>query len=201
MEALDFIARFGFVSRMSLMKRWGEERRQLIERLGWLDSKGLVAISDGDWDGNALHSCTVAGLRVCGRSALAPPPRARAEPLAIVAEMAAIEERLGGRVVSGRELAATEAGGLCESAASERLLHPDLVILGAGSAPLAVEVEVAPRGAKQLEELMRTWAAAVAEGRFAAVSWRCSHAALSGAEAAADLAGASPSVLVRGLWR
>ena len=203
-EALDFIVRFGFVSRMALMKRWGEDRAEVLKRTARLERIGLIDIREGEWDRDTLHSPTAPGTRRCERSALAAAPDAWAEHHAIVAELAACEERLGRRVVSARELGAmeaSEAAGLCASLPSGGLRRADMVVLSRDGRPEAVEVEVVPRDAEQLEELMRAWAAAISSGRLGAVTWRCGRGALQGAEATVELTAASPLVAVRGLWQ
>ena len=202
-EVLDFIARFGFVSRMSLMKRWGEDRRQVVERTLRLRRLGLIEIHAGAWDGDTLHSPTGTGALLCDRLEPLASRAEHTEHLAVLAELAACEERLGKRVLSAHELGVmqtSEAAALCASLPDGGLRRPDMVVLGSRVRPEAVEVELTPRGTGELERLMCAWAAALAAGRAGAVTWRCGGAALARAEAAAQ-ACASGSLAVRGLWR
>lgn len=204
LELLDFVARLGFVSRTALSKRTGASRSEVREREGRLRDAGLIEVHDGEWDGDTLHSCTAAGLRACGRDRLSLPDGVLAEQLSAVAEIAAAEERLGRRIVSAREIAAMQESGegeaLCASLGDGALRRPDMVRLGRDGLPNAVEVELEPRSPARLDQLMPAWRAAVAERRFASVSWRCSSAALAGCRAAARRTEAEAFVAVGELW-
>lgn len=203
-EMLDFIVRLGCASRMSLMKRRGEDRAEVVDRGARLRGLGLINIQEGRWDGDTLHAPTKAGARSCSRDDLFDGVRRRAEHLAIVAELAACEERLGARTVSSREafaMGGEEARSFSAVLPTGRLHRCDLIVLPHRGRPEAVEVEVVPRDPERLDGLMRAWADAVADGRLGGVSWRCDRAVLPGAEAALELAGAHGSVAVRGLWR
>lgn len=204
MEMLDFIVRFGCASRMSLMKRRGEDRAEVVDRGVRLRRLGLINIQEGRWDGDTLHAPTKAGARSCGRDDLFDGVGRRAEHLAIVAELAACEERLGARTVSSREVFAMggeEAHSFSAALPTGRLHRSDLIVLPHRGRPEAVEVEVVPRDPDRLDGLMRAWAEAVADGRVGGVTWRCGGGALPGAKAAVERAGATESVAVRDLWR
>lgn len=206
LELLDFIARFGFVSRMSLMKRWGEERARVSERLALLARERLIAVSEGGWDGDTLHSLTSAGARACGRGELVRPPDRCAERFAIVAEMAACEERLGKRVLSAREIEGMSrvdryaSESLCVVHNNGRIEPPDMVRINPSGPPEGIVVLLEPMRLDPLIELLRSWGWAITEKRFAGVSLLCAAEMIDVAREAVSWDGAEATVKVQGLW-
>lgn len=206
LELLDFIARFGFVSRLALMKRWGEERALVSERLARLARERLIAVREGEWDGDTLHLPTGAGARACGRAELLRPDDRRAERLALVATMAACEERLGKRVLSAREIVGMirvdrYAGeSLCVVHDDGRVEPPDMVLTNRYSRPPEAVILLESMGLDPLRELLRTWGRAISEKRFAGITLRCGADVIDVAREAVSMEGVEATATVRGIW-
>jgi hypothetical protein len=121
-----------------------------------------------------------------------------------VAELAALLEWAGDRLLSERELLA------CERAEGKRLFsaqltpdrfhRPDLIWLSAGvELPKAIEVELTPKAASRLDGYLFAWAQAVAEGRFSSVVYFCPSQTRSLLERAIERTGTQDAIAVRGL--
>jgi hypothetical protein len=179
LEVLEFIARFGVVPR-SAVSIWADTARSAtIARETRLRKAGLLRIARA-YGGQPLALCTKSGLLACGRGELS---TARLSSAAIshdtlVAELAAALERNGDRLLSEREILATERaeGTRLFSAALKggRFHRPDLIRLAAGGGGAeAIEVELSSKGAARLDELLRAWRRAVLERQVEAVAYRC----------------------------
>lgn len=180
LEVLEFIARFGVVPRTAVATWAGTARTVTSARERRLREAGLVKIMPGIGDSGLLVACTRAGLRACGRDDLRPPrltiSAVRHE--SVVARLAARLELDGDRLLSEREILARER------AEGQRLLsaplpggryhRADLVRMDeSGTVAEAIEVELTPKGATRLDELLRAWRRAVVERRVAQVVYRC----------------------------
>jgi hypothetical protein len=180
LEVLEFIARFGVVPRSAVASWAGTARTVTIVRERRLREAGLIRVMRGYGDKGPVAYCTPAGLRACGRREL-PPARLSAVAIghdAAVAELAAVLERSGERLLSEREILARErAEGkrvLSAALSSGRFHRADLVRIDAGGKPReAIEVELSMKGAARLDELLRAWRRAVAEQRITGVTYRC----------------------------
>ena len=94
-----------------------------------------------------------------------------------MAELAALFEREGQRLLSEREIVAREReeGERMFSARLEsgKFHRADLVRTDEDGKPEAIEVELTPKGAARLDHLLRAWRRAVAEKRLSRVSYMC----------------------------
>jgi hypothetical protein len=179
LEALEFLARFGTVPR-DVLARWSRCGRSVsYERERRLRDAGLIETVRGPWEGGRLLYATRAGRRACGRAELA---AARPSPAILhhettLATFAARLELAGERLLSEREIVAAERaeGKRVYSAdlGHGRVHRADLLRLGDG-APVAIELELTAKGAARLDDVLRAWRFAVAEGRLAAVVYHCS---------------------------
>ncbi|MGB7587304.1 MAG: hypothetical protein WBM00_01205 [Solirubrobacterales bacterium] len=178
-EVLGFIARFGIVPRTAVAKWAGTGRTVTLTRERRLREAELVEVRSGVGGQSKLLTCTRAGLRFSGHGDL----RTARFSLATVwhesavAELAAELERGGDRTLSEREILAEERahGELVYSAElpGGRLHRADLIRAADGPSPEAIEVELAAKAATRLDELLRAWRRAVAEGRLGGVGYRC----------------------------
>jgi hypothetical protein len=177
LEVLEFVARFGLVPRraVGLWAGTGEEvtwrRERRLRKIGFLELVPHMA------ETGPLVICTREGLRACARTELATPRYSpwRVPHSAVVARLAAKLELGGARVLSERELAAREGSERRRLFSAElsrgRFHRPDLVIVDGG--PIAVEVELAEKAPKRLDEILRGWRRAVLRKKVVGVSYRC----------------------------
>jgi hypothetical protein len=181
MEILDFIARFGVVSRHAVAVWAGTARTVTILRESRLRKAELIQVVRGFGDVGPLCVCTKLGLAASGRRELR---TARVSAAAVshdtkVAQLAASLERNGEALLSEREILATEraAGEHIFSATlpGGRVHRADLIRVGRDGGPgEAIEVELSTKGAARLDELLRAWRRAVVEKRIAGVVYQCS---------------------------
>lgn len=181
LEVLEFIARYGTVSRV-VVSRWaGSGRTVTYEREGRLRAAGLIEVIRGPGEGEHLLIATRTGRRACGRPELAParPSPATLRHETLLAALGARLEAAGERTLTEREIAAAEraAGRRLYSAdlGHGRFHRADLLCLGA-EGPEAIELELSPKGAARLDGILRAWRFAVAEGRLVRVAYHCPHA-------------------------
>jgi DNA-binding MarR family transcriptional regulator len=178
LEVLEFLARFGTVPR-EVVARWaGCGRSVTYERERRLRAAGLIEVVRGPGESDRLLLATPAGRRACGRPELAAarPSLATLHHESLLADLGARLEIAGERVLSEREIVATERmeGSRLYSAdlGRGRVHRADLIRLGSDG-PEAIEVELTVKGAARLDALLRAWRFALAEGRLAAVTYRC----------------------------
>lgn len=179
LEVLEFVARFGVVSRdaVATWARTGSSVTRARERR--LRDAGLIEVRAGVWGEGRLLSCTRRGLAVSGRRELSPARFSLASVghESAVAELAAAFERDGQRLLSEREILAREReeGERRYSAKLEsgRFHRADLIRTDEGGLPEAIEVELTPKGADRLDRLLRAWRRAVLEKRVRRVAYIC----------------------------
>jgi hypothetical protein len=180
LEVLEFIARFGVVPRQSVAT-WADTARTVtIVREGRLRKAELIRVVRGFGAGGPYSVATKSGLRASGRPELR---AARVSWVAlshdtVVAELAARLERCGQRLLSEREIFASErAAGerrLSAQLPAGRFHRADLIRIGADDRPIeAIEVELTTKGAARLDELLRAWRQAVIEKRLQRVIYHC----------------------------
>jgi hypothetical protein len=176
LEVLEFLARYGTVSREVLATWSGSGRSVSYERERRLRAAGLIEILPGV-DGRLLVA-TAAGRRACGRPDLA---AARPSPSSLghetlLAALGARFELAGVQILSEREIVARErAEGRRMYSASMRhgrFHRADLVSLWEGEAT-AIEVELTVKAAARLVAILRAWRFAVGERRLAHVTYHC----------------------------
>jgi hypothetical protein len=181
LEVLEFIARYGTVPR-GAVATWAASGRSVgFERERRLRLAGLIVVRRGFADAERLLAATALGLRVCGRGELraARPSPATIRHEAVLAQLGAVLERRGARLLSEREILALErAEGrrlFSATLADGRFHRADLLRLAAdGAPPEAIEVELSTKGAARLDALLRAWRFAVAERRLSRVVYHCS---------------------------
>jgi hypothetical protein len=181
LEVLEFVARFGVVSREAVARWAATAHTCTLTRERRLREAGLIEVRCGVWGEGKLLACTRAGLALCGRGDLRPARFSLATDRhdSTVAEVAAAIERRGQRTLSEREIVAREreqgARLLSAELGARRFHRADLLRVGDGEAPPeAIEVELTAKGAARLDELLRAWRRAVAERRLSRVVYRCS---------------------------
>lgn len=206
LEVLEFIARFGVVSRDAVAAWAGTGQTCTFDRERRLREAGLVEVRCGVWGEGRLVAATRAGLVLCGRGDLSPArfSLATVRHETAVAELAAELERGGERTLSEREIAARErADGkrvFSAQLGAKRFHRADLLRVGAGGGPPeAIEVELTAKGRKRLEGLLRAWRLAVAEQRLSRVVYRCPPRVRGTVERAVERTRAHSAVEVRGL--
>ena len=180
LEVLEFIARFGVVPRRSVATWAGTARTVTIVREGRLRKAELIRVLRGFGSGGPISVATKSGLRASGRRELST-ARVSAAALShdtVVAELAASLERCGERLLSEREILASErAAGehlLSAQLGAGRFHRADLIRVDELGVPSeAIEVELTTKGAARLDQLLRAWRDAVIEGRLARVVYRC----------------------------
>lgn len=179
LEVLEFVARFGVVSRDAVATWAGTKRTVTITRERRLREAGLIEVRGGVWGESKLLACTRVGLAAAGR----PDLRVARFSLAScrhevrVAELAARLEAAGERTLSEREIVARERSegdrSLSADLGGGRAHRADLVrTLGVGP-PQAIEVELVAKGAARLDELLRGWRRAAVQGRLSGVKYWC----------------------------
>jgi hypothetical protein len=171
---VGWIGRLGAVSAADVMGRFGMGRTATYRRLAVLVDQGLLGTERLLYGEPALYVATRDGLQ-WARLARLEPCRvsvASARHSALRARLAVVLERTepAYRVWSEREVrvAELEAGGPVASAelgrlpdGRPRLRRADLVLVPrneGGRRPVAVEVELAVKGARRLEAICRAWA-------------------------------------------
>jgi len=206
LEVLEFIARFGVVSREAVASWAGTAQTCTLTRERRLRDAGLIEVSCGVWGEGKLAACTSAGLALCGRGELRPArfSLATVRHETTVAELAAAMERAGERTLSEREIVAREReqGGRILSAelSGERFHRADLLRVGSnGEPPEAIEVELTAKGQARLDELLRGWRWAIAERRFSRVHYRCGPRIRALVERAVERTQTNSAVAVEGL--
>jgi hypothetical protein len=198
-EVLGFVARFGVVPR-DAVARWAETgKAMMVRRERRLREAGLFEVLK-PWSEPVLIA-TQDGLAACGHDDLfrAQLSLTTLRHFSVVAHLAADLERTGEQLLSERELMAWER------AAGERVFslrlsgdrhhRPDLIELG--ELPSPVEVELTPKGGDRLDEIVGGWRAAVGEGRFKRVLYRCSAEALPYVERSVRRTDAGDQVIVQ----
>jgi hypothetical protein len=184
LQVLEFVARFGIVPR-DAVALWADTGRAVTQaRERRLRIAGLIYVLPRFGPSGPFVVATRAGIRACGRLELRPghPSYAELVHQGHVARMAARLERSGAPVLSEREMLARErAEGervLSAKLSNRRYHRADLLRLGGGGGrPQAIEVELAVKGARRLDEIVRAWRRAVAEGKVSGVVYHCSPAA------------------------
>jgi len=206
LEVLEFVARFGVVSRDAVAAWAGTAQSCTFDRERRLRDAGLVAVKCGVWGEGKLLAATRTGLALCGRGELRPArfSLATVRHETTVAELAAQIERGGERTLSEREIAAREreSGKRAFSAqlGAKRFHRADLLRVGAGGGPPeAIEVELTAKGQKRLDGLLRAWRVAVAEQRLSRVVYRCPPRVRSTVERAVERTRTAKAVAVEEL--
>jgi hypothetical protein len=205
-EILEFVARFGVVSREAVALWAGTAQTCTLNRERRLREARLVDVRCGVWGEGKLLACTAAGLALCGRGELRPGrfSLATARHEAAVSELAASLESRGERTLSEREIVARErAEGervLSAELTGDRFHRADLLRLGAkGEPPEAIEVELTAKGQARLDELLRGWRWPVAKQRLRRVVYRCPPRIRPVIERAVERTGTEATVAVEGL--
>jgi hypothetical protein len=205
-EVLEFVARFGVVSRDAVALWAGTAQTCTLSRERRLREAGLVKVRCGVWGEGKLLACTAAGLALSGRGELRPGrfSLATARHEAAVSEFAAALERCGERTLSEREIVARErAEGervLSAELTGDRFHRADLLRLGSdGEPPEAIEVELTAKSQARLDELLRGWRWPVAEQRLRRVVYRCPPRIRPVVERAVERTGTAASIAVEGL--
>ncbi len=180
LEVLEFIARFGVVSREAVAVWAGTGETCTFARERRLRETGLVEVKRGVWGEGRLVAATRAGLVLCGRGELQPArfSLATVRHEVAVAELAAQMERQGERTLSEREIAARERESeermFSAELGDDRFHRADLMRMGAdGEPPEAIEVELTAKGRNRLDKLLDAWSWAVIDRRLSRVVYRC----------------------------
>lgn len=193
-EVLGFIARFGLVPREAVAIWAGTARSVTLARERRLRRAGLIEVGSEFWGAERMIVPTAAGLRLSGYRHLGP---ARISG-SVVAHESAVA-RLAARLESAGVYLLSEREALAQERAEERrvfslkiedgrrLHRCDLVVAPVdGGVPGAIEVELSVKGAARLDRILRSWRRAIAEGRFATVSYHCSPRAITGVRRAVE---------------
>ena len=190
LEVLEFIARYGVVPRKAVAI-WAETARAVTaERERRLREAGLIEVWPGIGKSGRIVICKRDGLRAVCREELSTP---RPSPATLIhsyttATVAARLERQGGRLLSEREIVASERSEhkriYSAELRGERFHRPDLIVLG--DPPEAIEVELSDKSNRRLDEILRGWRWAVAEKRLGRIRYLCSPRALPYVERALD---------------
>jgi hypothetical protein len=203
LEVLEFVARFGVVSRQAVAAWAGTAETCTFDRERRRREAGLVEVRCGVWGEGKLLAATRAGLALCGRGELRPArfSLATVRHETKVAELAAQMERGGERTLSEREIAAHERERgerlLSAELGARRFHRADLLRMSAdGEPPEAIEVELTAKGQARLDELLRAWRWAVAEKRLRRVLYRCPPRTRGVVERGVERTGADSAVAV-----
>lgn len=199
LEVLEFVARYGVVPREAVMCWAGTAKTATQRRERRLRLAGLMEIAYPLERVGPFSVATKAGLGACARNELTvarlAPTTLRHE--AVCALLGARLERAGQQVLSERELRAEERawGRRVHSIRLRTRFHrPDLIRVGKLTTPIEAELTRKSRG--RLEEIVRLWRRAVVDGRFDAVHYYCSAAALPYVERVVDDLGAEEQIRV-----
>ena len=170
---VEWIGRLGAAGAVDVMQRFGMGRTATYRRLAALVDQGLLATQRLLYGQPALYVATRDGLQWARLARL---ERCRvgvasARHFALCARIAVVLERTDpshevwserevrmAEVDAGRAVASAELGQLADGRA--RLRRADLVLMPRreGQRPIAVEVELAVKGARRLEAVCRAWA-------------------------------------------
>lgn len=204
LEVLGFLARYGTVPRL-VLARWSASGRTVAyERERRLLLAGLIARVPGPGPGEGHLVASAAGRRACGRPELAAarPSPATLRHETVLARLGAERELSGERILSEREIVATERaeGRHLYSAELDRgrVHRADLIRLGP-EGPEAIEVELSTKAAARLDAILRAWRFAVAEGRLARVVYHCAPRTRRFVEAAIARTATSAAIEVEDL--
>jgi hypothetical protein len=186
---LEFVARFGVVPRRAVAIWAGTARAVTAARERRLREAGLIEVRPGFGDSGRIVICKRAGLRAACREELPAPTPSPASLVhsAASAHVAAQLERQGHRVLSEREIAATErAEGkrIYSAQYRERFHRPDLVLLD--DPPVAIEVELTAKSPRRLQGILRAWRGTLARNQFGLIRYLCAPRAFGAVERAAD---------------
>jgi len=182
LEVLGFVARYGLVSRAAVATWAGTARSVTLSRERRLREAGLLEVLPPVGDTGPLLLATRPALRLLCRTEL-PVPRfsaGRAIHSAIVSQVAAVLEAGGVRLLSEREIFATERAEGERIYSAERSYgrhhRPDLIRLT--DPPEAIEVELTAKAARRLDEILEAWRGAIIWERVARVLYLCDPRAL-----------------------
>jgi hypothetical protein len=189
LEVLEFVARFGVLPRRAVAIWAGTARAVTAARERRLREAGLIEVRPGFGDSGRIVICKRAGLRAACREELPTPTPSPASLVhsAASAHVAAQLEHQGHRVLSEREIAATErAEGkrIYSAQHRERFHRPDLVLLD--DPPVAIEVELTAKSPRRLQDILRAWRGTLARKQFGLIRYLCSPRAFGCVERAAD---------------
>jgi len=205
-EVLEFIARLGVTPRSALALWAGAPRTWTMTRERRPREADLIEVQSGHGLSDRLVLCTRDGLRAAGRSELrtARVSLSKIPHEAAVARLAAMLERGGDRVLSERQITASEdAEGeriYCAALSGGHFHRADLLRLGAdGEPPEAIEVELSTKGAARLDQFLRAWRMAVAERRLSRVIYRCAPRTRRFVEQAVERTRTAEAITVQGL--
>ena len=204
LEVLEFIARYGVVPRQAVAIWAGTGRAVTQARERRQRLAGLVELRPRLGSLGPFCLATRTGIRACGRSNLRPARFSfgEASHQAHCALLGARLERAGERVLSEREIMAHERleQKHLYSAELPRGGHhrADLIRL-APEGPVAIEVELTPKGAARLDLLLRSWRRAVAGRKIRSVLYRCSPEALGAVRRSAIRISASETIAIEPL--
>ena len=180
LEVLEFVARFGVVSREAIASWAGTAQTCTLARERRLRDGGLIDVRCGVWGEGKIAASTRSGVVLCGRGELRPGrfSLATVHHETAVSELAAAMEHAGERTLSEREIAAGEreqGKRIFSASLGEKRFHrADLLRVGAdGGPPEAIEVELNAKGQARLDALLRAWRWAVGEKRLSRVVYRC----------------------------
>jgi hypothetical protein len=177
LEVLEFVVRYGLVSREAV-RTWARTGRSVtLARERRLREGGLVSVLPAVGDSGPLLLATRLALRLLCRTEL-PTPRfspGRAIHDAIVSRVGAALEAAGEVLLSEREILATERakGNRIYSAKRPDGGHhrPDLIRLT--DPPDAIEVELTDKAAPRLDEILRSWRRASVSAKVGRVIYLC----------------------------
>jgi hypothetical protein len=170
---VEWVGRLGAAGAADVMSRFGMGRTATYRRLGALVDQGLLATERVLYGHPALYVATRDGL-AWARLARLDPCRVgvgSARHFALCAQLAVVLERTepAYRVWSERDVRVAELDARAPVASAElgrlpdgrpRLRRADLVLMprDGGRRPVAVEVELAVKGARRLEAICQAWA-------------------------------------------
>jgi hypothetical protein len=182
LEVLEFVARYGLVSRAAVATWANTARSVTLSRERRLREAGLLEVLPAVGDTGPLLLCTRLALRLLCRTEL-PLPRfsaGRAIHSAIVSRVAARLEASGEHLLSEREIFAAERaeGERIFSAErpGDRHHRPDLIRLA--DQPEGIEVELTEKAARRLDEILEAWRGAIIWEKVARVVYLCAPRAL-----------------------
>jgi hypothetical protein len=182
LEVLEFVARYGIVTRGAMAMWAGTRRAATLGRERRLRLAGyLLARPTYESDGPLLV-CTRRGLAVTGRAHLGSPrfSDTRARHTAAVGRIGAELERAGERVLSEREIVWRERleGDRVFSAGLENGRYHRADLIRMGDVVEAIEVELTPKAPRRLDEILEAWRGAIIWEKVGRVVYRCSPEAL-----------------------
>lgn len=182
MEVLEWIVRYGLVSR-DAVSVWAKTGRSVtLDRERRLREAGLIEVHPLLGAGSTVLLPTRRGLRLSGHTELRPAhfSLGAARHSIIVAHVAAHLERAGEALLSEREIIADERymGERIHSARRSSVGYghggwhrPDLIRLGVGEE--AIEVELTNKAPDRLDQLLKAWRSAIITGTVDGVIYLC----------------------------